>query len=96
MSGFGVRRAKAALSRRLIRNAFPENFSPSGGSAVTSLGVLFTRLSFFLGCDAQLFHRAHDRDRTPGIAASWRLDAAVSQRLRNLAIGGPIGCYSWP
>ena len=37
--------------------------------------------------DTQSPHRAHDRDLVPGIAASRRLDAAISQRLRNLAEG---------
>ena len=60
------------------------------------MGAVYSSVFSSLGCDAQLLHRAHDRDRAPGIVASWRLDAAVSQRLRNLAIGGPIGCYSWP
>src|SRR5262249_7279023 len=35
--------------------------------------------------DAQSPHHPHDRDLVPDIAAAWRLDAAVRQRLRNLA-----------
>src|SRR6516225_12333752 len=40
-----------------------------------------------LAGDAQSPHRAHHRDLVPGVAASWRLDAAVSQRLSNCAKG---------
>ena len=38
-----------------------------------------------LALDAQSPHRAHHRDLVPGIAAAWRLDAAVSQFLSNRA-----------
>src|SRR6516164_2084842 len=37
--------------------------------------------------NAQSPHRPHDRDWVPDIPAAWRLEAAISQRLRNLAVG---------
>jgi hypothetical protein len=41
--------------------------------------ALYSELAFSLASDAQSFQRAHHRDLVPGIAASRRLDAAVSQ-----------------
>jgi hypothetical protein len=85
---FGKRRQASETSRALFceKACFRRNFSPPGGSAVTSLGRRLLR-------DAQSLHRAHDGDLVPNIAASWGLDAAISQRLRDLAIGPAPHCF---
>jgi hypothetical protein len=76
-------------------NSFFQNLSSPGGVGVTSLA----RHSF---ANAQSLHHAHDCDLVPDITAAWRLDAAVSQRLRNLAKDGPqirisgITQTNWP
>jgi len=67
------------------KHAFRRIFPSPGGSPVTSLSFALS-----LARDAQSLHCAHDRDLVPDITASRRLDAAVSQLLRDVAEGaGP-------